>query len=149
VSITVYNMATHPEQRFLGKLVLFGFFRTADLGQQCEVVSHEWLANFGLYRHRHFSVITFGVACCFSSQVGLPWFIPSRGFSCVWARTPSLFLVLCYAGLYPRSIIVWKLWHRLRHLIGVGSTAQGFSLTNARHDYILNFKLRSRPPAWI
>jgi hypothetical protein len=72
-------MATHPEQRFLGKLVLFGFFRTADLGQQCEVVSHEWLANFRLYRHRHFSVITFGVACCFSSQVGLPWFIPSRG----------------------------------------------------------------------
>lgn len=33
VYITVDNTG-HPEQRYLGKLVLFGFFRTADLGQQ-------------------------------------------------------------------------------------------------------------------
>jgi len=76
---------------------------------------HKWLATFHIYRHKHFSVyhIRRGMLPPKSVYPGL--FHPV-GFSGVWARTPSLFMVLCYAGYYPHCIIVRKLgfwgpWH--------------------------------------
>ena len=81
--------------------VLFGFFRTADLGQQYEVVSrvagnfsYLWTQTFSVYHIRR------GMLPPKSVYPGL--FHPV-GFSGVWAHTPSLFLVLCHAILLSGS----------------------------------------------
>jgi hypothetical protein len=83
-------------------LVLFGFFRTAGLGLQYTTWCHEWVANFYIYRHKHFSVYHIRRVRSLSSKSVYPGLFHPVGFSCVWARTPSLFLVLrYYAGLLP------------------------------------------------
>ena len=90
-----------------GPEVLFGFFRTADLGQQYEAgVTSGWQLFISIDTNI-FQCITFGVVCSLSSQVGLPWFIPPRGVLWCVGPHPKFILVLCYAGYYPRCIIVW------------------------------------------
>jgi hypothetical protein len=55
---------------------LFGFFRTADLGQQYDTVSRVGGNFLFLFDTFILLCITFGVMRSLSSQVGLPWFIP-------------------------------------------------------------------------
>jgi hypothetical protein len=74
---------------------------------------HEWLAAFHIYRHKHFQCITSDVECSFSSQVGLPWFIPPRWrpwgpLAC--GPTPQVYFWLFVMRVSTRCIIVWKLW---------------------------------------
>jgi hypothetical protein len=131
---------------------------------------HEWLSNFHIYRHKQFSVyhIRRGML---SSQVGLPWLFHPSDLWCVGPHpkfisgsllrgviTRAVLSSNCYGFLgplafkrrlgYPRRLSSYfrKICDRLHHRTGGGSTAQGHLPDQARHDYILNFKLRSRPP---
>jgi hypothetical protein len=75
---------------------MFGFFR--DLGQQYDMVSRVAVKFSYLSTQTIFSVSHSAWYALFPSRSTLV--IPPVG-SLVWARTPSLFLVLCYAGLLP------------------------------------------------
>jgi hypothetical protein len=87
-----------------GTGINFMHFRTADLGQQYDTVSHVG-GNFSFYIDTFIlRCITLGVVCSLSSQVGLPWFIPSRGILLCVGLHPALFLVLHCAGLFPATL---------------------------------------------
>ena len=104
------------------KRVLFGCFRTADLGQQYEVVSRV-AGNFSYLSTQTFFSVSHSAWYALSlPKSAYPGLFHPLGFSGVWARTLSLFLVLCYAGYYPRCIIVWKLgfWGPYMHFTALG-----------------------------
>ena len=120
--------------------------------------------------------ITFGVVRSLSSQVGLPWFIPPRGILlCVGPHpkfisgsslrgvvTRAVFSSNCYGFLgalafgtrqvAPRRLTSY-FWGNLRSAPPPHRRWQTRSRLllpdQAGHDCNLNFKLRSRPPAWI
>ena len=136
---------------------------------------HEWLAAFHIYRHKHFQCITSDVECSFSSQVGLPWFIPPRWRP--WgplARgpTPQVYFWFFVMRVSTRVVLSsgssgsWyfgvsylrqeltapgdslRTFREICDRLRAGlvcSIAQGFLPVQARHDCILNFKPRSRP----
>jgi hypothetical protein len=80
--------------------VWFGFFYTADLGQQYEVVSRV-AGNFSYLSTSTFFSVSHSAWYALSLPKSVyPGLFHPVGFSCVWARTPSLFMVLCYAGIY-------------------------------------------------
>ena len=83
--------------------VLFGFFRTADLGQQYDTVSRIG-GNFSfLFDTFILLYIIFGVVRSLSSQVGLPWFIPPRGILLCVGPHPKLISGSSLRGVVTRA----------------------------------------------
>ena len=80
---------------------LFGFFRTADLGQQYDTVSRVGGNFLFLFDTFILLCITFGVVRSLSSQVGLPWFIPPRGILLCVGPHPKFISGSLLRGLLP------------------------------------------------
>ena len=159
--------------------VLFGFFRTADLVQQYEVVSRAAWQLFISIDTNIFQCTTFGVVCLILFPIRCALVYPTSWGSlacepapqvCYWFFvTRVLFLVLCRLKALPPVflgapvfetrvrcppttpfLLLGNICDRPFHRTGVGSTAQGFSLTKLDTTATsISSSTPARPRPWI